>query len=87
MITPDAQIMHLVGASTPKQVEKRVAVMRAKATLIRDHWHRASAPVGLALLTAWSASRRFASAVSGPPDGRALWAEVWRRRKEWLAGY
>src|SRR5204862_107439 len=38
MITPDAEIMHLVGASTAKRADKTVAVMRAKATLVRDHW-------------------------------------------------
>jgi N-acetylglucosaminyl-diphospho-decaprenol L-rhamnosyltransferase len=50
MITPDAQIMHLAGASAGERADQSVAVSKAKATLIRDHWSALLAPVGLFLM-------------------------------------
>ena len=38
MITPDAQIMHLVGAASASKVGTRILVTKARVTLIRDHW-------------------------------------------------
>lgn len=87
MITPDAEIMHLAGASTPGRIDRLIPVMRAKATLVRDHWSRWAAPFGIALMALWGLTRRLASAVSGPADARVFWREVWARRREWLRGY
>lgn len=91
MITPDAQIMHLVGASSTKVSDKVIKVARAKASLIRDHWPPALQPLGLALLTAWSLVRRVGTGVLALSGARTAqrdkWREVWNRRHEWLAGY
>ena len=85
MITPDAEIMHLVGASTPRREDKLVPLMRARATLIRSHWRATAAPIGIGLLWLWAATRRVGSIfLSGE---RELWRNIWRRRKEWLGGY
>ena len=91
MITPDAQIMHLVGASTTLRSQKQIKLMRAKVSLIKDHWPSSSVPIGRALMWFWIANRRLASMVqsrlSGDHDAAAEWAKIWDARKEWLKGY
>lgn len=87
MITPDAQIMHLVGASTKRHADKVCAVMRAKATLVRDHWARPMVPVGLFLMWAWALARRIAAAFTRSPEQRARLIQIWRQRRDWLAGF
>lgn len=91
MITPDAQIMHLVGASSTKHVDKALRVAKAKATLIRDHWKGGFAPVGIAQMWLWGAMRRIVTglvgAVSGRTEQRDRWRLLWKRRRDWLAGY
>jgi len=91
MITPDAQIMHLVGASITKREDKIVKVVRAKATLIRDHWSKKTIPVGIGLLWLWAATRtagaRAVATVSGKKAGAERWQVIWRQRNDWLKGY
>lgn len=87
MITPDTQVMHLVGASTAKRADKVVAVMRAKATLVRDHWPAFLAPLGIALLWLWGLVRGIGARFASSAEQRQRLAEIWRRRREWLAGY
>lgn len=93
MITPDAQIMHLVGASFAANERKVVLVMKARATLIRDHWPRWKVPLGLGLMWCWAALRRAATlplAASSKDRHRALaarWRNIWRARRDWLSGY
>ncbi|WP_240705303.1 glycosyltransferase family 2 protein [Pacificoceanicola onchidii] len=92
-ITPDAQIMHLVGASSGKVARKTVMVARARVTLLRQHWPRWQVPLGLGMMWLWGAVRRGASAVlalSGSERRRAnagKWREIWAARKDWLTGY
>lgn len=91
MITPDAQIMHLVGASTPQLAPKLIQLSKAKATLIRDHWTPASRSVGLALLVLWSFNHSLKSKIMRLVKGKSLdndaWAVLWANRREWLKGY
>ncbi|WP_238547908.1 glycosyltransferase family 2 protein [Meridianimarinicoccus roseus] len=92
MITPDAQIMHLVGAATARLADKTVMVNRARVTLIRDHWPAWQVPAGIAMMWLWGASRRVASAavaaaVPGYRPKARKWAEVWAKRDVWLKGY
>jgi GT2 family glycosyltransferase len=91
MITPEAQIMHIVGASTSHRPAKTVAVQRARATIIRQHWPRQRTRLGLALLWLWGALRYSAATVvkfaTGRGEATRNWGEVWSRRSEWLAGY
>lgn len=92
-ITPDAEIMHLVGASSNLLANKIVMVARGRATLIRDHWPAWQVPFGIALLWLWGAVRRGASgvgALTGTERARqsaAKWRQVWAARHDWLAGY
>lgn len=93
MITPDATIMHLVGASASARADKQVMVAKARSTLIQDHWPATQRPLGVGMMWFWGALRRFASGVLGAVmPGRygqkaAFWRDVWGRRREWLAGY
>jgi GT2 family glycosyltransferase len=91
MITPDAQIMHLVGASTKLRSEKQIRLMRAKASLVKDHWNPALVPLGKVLLWAWIANRRMSSwAMSRLSPGRgdaSEWKKIWDARGDWLKGY
>ncbi len=90
MITPDAQIMHLVGASTKRREDKMVQLMRAKATLVRDHWSAPLRPLGIALLWWWIANRRLVTGMAtifGLSKSAGMWRDVWRKRSDWLRGY
>lgn len=91
MITPDAQIMHLVGASSSKVEHKIVRLLAAKSTLIRDHWSKAAAPIGIALLWLWIANRYAASKITsllkGKPGSGSKWQAIWSSRHQWLKGY
>jgi GT2 family glycosyltransferase len=93
MITPQATIMHINGASSNARADKIVLVGQARATLIRDHWPPARVPLGLALLWLWAGLRFAASSLAAPLTGpgggarRRTWAAVWRQRHQWLKGY
>lgn len=91
MVTPAAQIMHLVGASTPKLADKLVGLMRARTTLVRDHWSPVTRPIGLALLWLWALNRRIASValrmLRGGGSGNEAWDVLWVNRHDWLKGY
>ena len=84
-ITPEATIVHAVGASAPTRGDKRVQVLRSKVTLDRLHapaWQR-TLRVALLALGAWLRAR-LAARRDDSGDG---WPEAWERRAEWLDGY
>ncbi len=90
MITPDAEIMHLGGASAPRGV-RLLQNWTAKTTTIRAHWPKLLVPVGLTELWLACATRALASAAHGKLMGRSLenndWVLMWSKRREWMAGY
>ncbi|PPB79669.1 hypothetical protein LV82_02686 [Albidovulum inexpectatum] len=93
MITPDAEIMHLVGAASKTLGNKLVLLAKARVTLIRDHWPRAWLPYGLAMMWLWVGTRAAAYTVLGmlgverARKKGAAWTEAWRERRDWLRGY
>ena len=93
MITPDAEIMHLVGAASKKTSDKTLLVAKAKATLIKDHWSAGWGWFGMGAMWSWAALRFAASRVAAfasvkrSRDTADKWSAVWRRRRDWLAGY
>lgn len=93
MMTPEATIMHLVGAASGVKAEKQIMVAKSRTTLLRDHWPAWQVPVGVALMWIWGALRVSASAVLGRikparfGEKAAHWRSVWARRAEWLRGY
>lgn len=92
-ITPDAEIVHLIGASSNKVANKLVLVAKARTTLIRDHWPSWQVPFGLSMVWLWGGLRRAVTGgLAGLQSGRfgaaaEKWRSVWSRRDDWLAGY
>jgi N-acetylglucosaminyl-diphospho-decaprenol L-rhamnosyltransferase len=78
-ITPGATIVHVVGASSTSGA-KMSMIMKGRVTVMRKHWRTPARAAGLALLAAGVLVR--AAAARG-----GMWAEVWRRRRDWLRGY
>ena len=91
MVTPDAQIMHLVGASTKLRSEKQIKLMRAKTSLIEDHWPASLVPLGRFLMWCWIANRKLASSLKamifGKTQAAEEWNKIWKARTDWLKGY
>jgi GT2 family glycosyltransferase len=93
MITPDATIMHLVGAASKTQAGKIMMVAKAKSTLIRDHWPKSLIPLGIGLQWMWAGTRTAAAVAMGvlPGEGsqarKARWQDIWAKRHDWLKGY
>lgn len=93
MLCPDAQIMHLVGASVAVRAEKAVWVAKSRATLIRDHVAGWQVPLALFGMWLWGALRTAAAKVLGMLPGQkhkdraAMWGEIWSQRRDWLGGY
>ena len=92
MVTPDAQIMHLVGASSKGQARKYAMIAKARMTLIQDHWPPALVPFGQAMMTLWAGSRALAlgaltRATGKKREAAAKWSDIWADRHDWLKGY
>jgi GT2 family glycosyltransferase len=91
-ISPEAEIIHLGGASERSQTEKMIKIMRGRITLMRKHWPPLPLALGLMLCRIWALLRLIGSrVVSGPRDTPGTsgqkWRTIWQRRAEWLAGY
>jgi N-acetylglucosaminyl-diphospho-decaprenol L-rhamnosyltransferase len=89
-ITPEATIVHVVGASSATSGAKMGMVMRSRATIMRKHWRPGPRAFGLACLLAGVAGRAAASRAARRARtgaGSAMWEDVWRARREWLGGY
>jgi len=83
-ITPDAVIVHYVGASS-LSVEKREMTLRCRVALVRKHWSPKRAEVGVVLLQAGTGLRALGASVAR--SSGSTWPAVWRRRREWRGGY
>lgn len=86
-ITPEAEIMHIVGASTKVRAEKVCTVMKSKATIIRLHWSPWRRAAGLALLWTWAFVRNVSQMISTDRAYKDRQKFVWRSRHDWLAGF
>lgn len=94
LVTPEATIIHLGGASEATRTAKMVKLLAAKASLISRHWSVLTRDAGLHVLALWPLSRWIAFAAAGRLRGRAqdlataaVWREIWERRAEWRFGY
>ncbi len=94
MITPEAAIIHLGGASERTRTAKMLKLLAAKSMLIRRHWHPMLRPLGLLLMAAWPLSRWWAEAAisclrptAARLEAAATWRSIWAQRRTWLAGY
>lgn len=91
-ISPAAEIVHMGGMSEITSAEKIIKTARGRVTLMRKHWGPVKTAAGRSLLLVWSGLRFLGSNIiagrrDAPETARAKWREVWRRRREWLAGY
>lgn len=77
VIVPEAVIVHTVGGSTASSGRKMCMVMAGRATELRVAWSAPLRSIGIALLQVGAFVRR----------SHPTWSEVWRRRREWRAGY
>ncbi|HKN96115.1 MAG TPA: glycosyltransferase family 2 protein [Pseudonocardiaceae bacterium] len=82
-ITPRAEIVHAVGASSSSTVDRDVLVLTGRATVVRQHlgvWRG----YGLVALRTGVALRAAAERVRRRPD---RWTAVLRRSGEWAHGW
>ncbi|WP_410000902.1 glycosyltransferase family 2 protein [Vannielia litorea] len=93
-MTPDAEIVHYVGASSKVRAAKLVMLLKAKTTLIRRHFPRWQRPAGTVLLASWPLSRMLATGVLARllrsqrwRDAHCAWRDVWQQRNDWRGGY
>lgn len=93
-ITPEASIVHYVGASTTLRTDRQILVLKAKMRLIRRHFPAWAQPLGLAMQQLWPATRALATGIVAritrrPPHAERArgWAEVWARRADWIPGW
>ena len=94
IITPDAAIIHYVGASAATKWQTRVKINQGQITLMRLHWSKLEALCGRELIR-FSTAFRMASfwAISKlrrSEDNRnraSDWRNIWNARSEWLSGY
>lgn len=94
VVTPEAVIVHLGGASEATRAGKMVKLLAAKTSLIDRHMAPAARPLARLLLRLWPLSRWLARGAAAKLTGStrqaaaaAAWREVWRRRHEWRHGY
>ena len=88
VICPDARIIHYAGASEKVRADKMVRLFRARAQLMRKHWWRPRARLGVALLSFWALLRRAAFGIARwlhPRfrTGYATWSQIWSERSAW----
>jgi GT2 family glycosyltransferase len=83
-ITPDAVIVHYVGASS-LSAEKREMTLRCRVALARKHWSPKRAEAAVVLLQAGTGLRALGASIAG--SSGSTWPAVWRRRRDWREGY
>ena len=90
IICPDAKVVHEVGESSSSKSHKMQLLYRGKATLVRTHWRGFGRMVALWLLLSGTALRAYLARLGrsqrqgGAGQG---WQDLWRQRREWIAGY
>ena len=89
IICPDAKLIHAIGKSSSRPIDKAVLLYTGKAEYIRRRWSGPSQTIALALLATGVRLRAFgfhvSRALGGSPS--SPWADLWLRRDEWLPGY
>jgi len=85
IITPEAVIMHSIGASSSDQSQRKILVLKSKITLIKDHWPKYQQKLGIGLMVLESYLRHLKCKVQNCPDN--LWTRVWNSKNKWIDGY
>lgn len=92
MVTHKAEIIHYGGASERNESDKMVKLLKAKTMLIRTHWNKYLAPMGVFLMVIWSLTRVIAFSLinlvkNKKQDKQEMWTTVWQKRNQWIKGY
>ena len=84
-ITPDAVMVHAVGASSASRPDKLELLLKGRVALARGHLRGWKGPVGAGLIV-WGVWLRALLERLGLSK-QTNWREVWRRRERWREGY
>lgn len=90
IMTPNATIMHVSGASETVRSDKMVRLLKAKVELMKTHWPTWKQPMGVAMLAGWVGSRTAITGVmstAGRGENFESWREILQRFPEWGRGY
>lgn len=77
VVVPTARLTHVGGAAS-SSINKRVMVLRGKATYVRLRWSKPAA---------FTARTLLATGVLLRAAGSGTWRQVWAQRSTWLAGW
>ncbi len=80
-VSPAAQIVHAVGASSSSTLAKQRLLMRGRAHLARKRWHGIRRRVALGLMATGVGLRSLTSRPG------SVSRELWTERSDWLAGW
>jgi N-acetylglucosaminyl-diphospho-decaprenol L-rhamnosyltransferase len=84
-VTPDATMVHAVGASSATRPDKHELLLAGRITLVRSHWGPVRSRIGAGLIVAGVGLR---TVLERAGIGRESdWTEVWRRRGRWSRGF
>jgi len=84
-ITPDAVMVHAVGASSATRPDKLELLLKGRIALVQTHFAGWKAPLGRGFII-WGVWIRALLEKLGLSRGTS-WREVWRRRSQWRDGY
>lgn len=92
IMTPDAKIMHLEGASETVRSDRMVRLLTAKTDLINLHWPSWQKPLGKAMLVGWASSRYVATSALGTVSEHRKtqsqeWKSILKRWPSWRNGF
>lgn len=94
LVSADVEIVHEGGQTQKVRSDRLVRMLKGKRTYMLQHWSWARRCAGGFLLHWWPWSRyvalSLACAVMFRPEWQklaAVWGDVWRRRRDWMAGY
>lgn len=84
-ITPEAVMVHIVGASSAGRPDKQELLLNGRIALARTHLRGWKGAVGAALIVAgvWVRATLECTGIKK----EKVWAEVWERRARWRYGY
>ena len=93
-MTPDATIIHYVGASSARRADRWNLIMKAKVTLVQRYLPRWQQAPALFLLRLWPLTRKLGGQAAAALTGNAraveagrVWGEVWDARDSWREGF
>ena len=84
-ITPDAVMVHAVGASSSTTPAKQELLLAGRITLVRSRWPGLRGRLGQGLIVGGVLTRTLAARA-----GRARgdhWRETWQQRRRWWQGF